>query len=195
MIVGRRLDEYVYTGSEVEKTCVRFAKKSIDTNKVWWEKRGQSKTERMFNQIIRGKRSEFAVYLYLAGRGIPCSVPDVAVYAKAGKGYDADLITAQHELHVKSQRKKIHVKSQTQKMASKYGASWIFQNTDRLVAEPKDNDVIALTHTFLDDDYRVQIVGFVYATDVVKNYTLPDVYQLRHSKVVLRLEDIELTEQ
>jgi hypothetical protein len=181
LIVNRELDELIYTGRRRAIECWKFAEDVIDTNIKKYKKRNQKDRKRIMKQICIGKVAEWGAYQHLRDSGIEVSKPDMKIYPTKGKSFDADLSTPLFE---------IHVKTQTIEHMEKYGASWIFQNTDPLLAEPTESDLIALTHVNYKEMSKVLIVGYVSATAVNKDFTLPDVYVMRRSKLVLRKRDI-----
>jgi len=96
--------------------CAKFAKDVIATNSIYAQ-RGQTDVARIMLQIITGKMGELAARNYLMGLGKKCSDVDFSI-TKNGKSFDADLVT---------ENKNVHVKSQDIQSANIFGLSWTFQ--------------------------------------------------------------------
>ena len=88
-----------------------------------YSKRGGSKEE----DLLVGVYAELAAYKYLRNQDIPVSRPDFSIHTK--KSFGADLVDADD--------RKYHVKGQSIGSSEKYGHSWIFQKSDRIVKNQK----------------------------------------------------------
>lgn len=158
-----------------------FANAVIETNVNQYARRNQGNREKVLKDICVGKIAEFAIHSFFKQRGIDCTEPDVNVYEAKKKSFGADLII--------SCIKHIHVKSQLESSAKRYGTSWMFQQTDKLITAPKDTDYIALCLTE-DNLSAVAIKCFLKADAVTDKYDLPKLPQL-YSKRALYWNSIE----
>lgn len=170
--------------NEVRELSLDFAERVIDSNVTHYAKRNQTNKKKIINDICVGKIAEFAVNRYFKLRGIDCTQPDLNVYEAKKKSFDADLII--------SCVKHIHVKSQLDSSAKRYGTSWMFQKTDKLITQPKATDYIALCLT-KDGLSEVMIKSFLKADAVTDKYDLPKLPQL-YSKRALYWESFEGTD-
>ena len=151
---------------------VQFAHDSIKTNLDAYARRNQKNTHKIFNDIVVGKIGEFAVYQYLKEKH-ELEEPDLKVYGKERKSFDADLKTAGLNIHVKSQAK---AQSET------YGTSWSFHPTDILIKNPDVNDVIFLC---LVNDLTVDILSYDRAIAYLDLYDEPVKESLKNTKKVI----------
>jgi len=108
-------------------TSQRFAQDVIYSNIEKYEERNQSNLIKIIDDITIGKYCEFVVYEELG-----TSYPDVAVYSKKNKSFDADLIKDDFKIHVKACKQGLSLQP-----------SWVFQPEDKLTTTPDKNDVIA----------------------------------------------------
>jgi hypothetical protein len=152
--------------------CVQFAHDSIKTNLDAYARRNQKNVHKIFNDIVVGKIGEFAVYQHLKQKH-ELDEPDLKVYGKEKKSFDADLNVADLNIHVKSQAK---AQSQT------YGTSWSFHPTDKLIKNPDPNDVIFLC---LVNDLSVDILSYDRATAYLGLYEEPVKESLKNTKKVI----------
>jgi len=109
--------------------CENFATKVIGTNIDKYRLRRQSDASLIRKQIVQGKLAEYAVYLMFDKR---CKAPDLTVYDKLKKSFDADLEFGNIRFHVKSQSKESE---------QRYSRSWVFQSEDPLFKENSSNDL------------------------------------------------------
>jgi len=98
--------------------CKKFANLQLDTSQDQYRRRNQSNPTRIVQQIADGKMGELLAYDHMKRLGFECTEPDFAIYTARFKSFDADLISG--NTHV-------HVKSQNRTSADKYGTSWVFQ--------------------------------------------------------------------
>ena len=152
--------------------CVQFAHDSIQTNLDAYARRNQKNVHKIFNDIVVGKIGEFAVYKYLKEKH-ELDEPDLKIYSKENKSFDADLKTAGFDIHVKAQSK---YQSET------YGTSWSFHPTDKLITKPSDTDVIFLCSV---DDLMVDILSYNKASFYLDLYDEPIKESLKKTKKVI----------
>ena len=168
---------------EYYKKCRRFALDVINTNFDHYKTRSQNNKEAIIEQITYGKIAEWAAYIYVISHGAWCSAPDMEVYEKRNKSFDADLISGRYD---------IHVKSQTKRSMTQYGASWMFQKNDPLTINPTDRDYLFLVST------KEYIEGLPIEAHIIKHMKAKDALQLYKSpikkelttKQTLYLEDL-----
>lgn len=158
--------------------CRVFADEVISTNKDHYAKRGQNKTERIKAQIIEGKKAEIGVHAILCAHYAQLSPPDFQVYGKRGKSYDPDLTSDSFDFHIKTQ---------SREQEKEFGASWIFQRNDPLVATPNSRDVLVLTTV---DDHLVEVRGIQKARVVAGCYEPLAVSFLNRTKCALYLDTL-----
>ena len=116
-----------------DEQCILFSNHSVSSSLSEYEKRSQFNKEKIINDIYNGKKAEFLVYNFLMSRQKKLSSPDLNVYEKYNKSYDADLILENASVHVKSHN-----------VNGSFPVSWVFQKKDPLLSELKDNDFLAL---------------------------------------------------
>lgn len=172
-----KISNYIYD------KVVKFADERLGGSKGLYNYRGKSTDNKLKNDIITGALGEYGIQQYLKSLKYKCSKPDLKIYARGEKSFDADLTC--DDLN-------IHVKSQSIQSFKRYGASWLVQRSDKLYKEPKTIDVFAFTNVNLETK-EVEILGFVYATDIKDNDLFGEckVPSFRHSKVALYLTDFE----
>lgn len=111
----------------------------------------------MKSDIITGAMAEFAVYNYLKSKGIEVTAPDLSIHSEREKSYAADLHSNVGDFHVKSQ---------TAESANRYGLSWLFQDSDRLLTLPSERAY--LVFCMVDGD-EVEIKAIVHNIDIVES--------------------------
>jgi hypothetical protein len=141
--ITKKLDD------NIVKLCEHFAEKCYLTNISKYQRRNQFDPLKIKNDIFVGKMAEFAIYFIFLDRGIKdISIPDLKVYDKRFKSFDADL---------KTEKINLHIKTQDLQSSLKYGISWVFQKEDSLVKNPKDNDYFIGTQ-FDNNTFEVKIM-------------------------------------
>ena len=115
------------------KQCELFSKYSVYSSLDEYEKRMQFNKNKIIEDIKNGKIAEFMVYNYLTNAFKNPTTPDLNIYDKYNKSYDADIILSNANIHVKSHKVNIH-----------YPPSWLFQKKDPLVTNKDDKDFLAL---------------------------------------------------
>ena len=113
---------------DLYRKSTNFALDVVKSNIECYEKRNQSNIVKLIQDITVGKYCEFIV-----AEVLQTDPPDVEVYGKNKKSFDADLKKGKYNLHVKSCIETMMLQP-----------SWVFQPEDKLTTEPKDNDVIVL---------------------------------------------------
>ena len=116
-----------------DKQCILFSKHSVSSSLSEYEKRNQFNEEKIINDIYNGKKAEFLVYNFLMYRQKKLNSPDLNIYKKHNKSYDADLILENANVHVKSHN-----------VNGSFPVSWVFQKKDPLLSGLKDDDFLAL---------------------------------------------------
>ena len=169
-----------------------FAEQRIGSSKGLYSYRGESKTEKMIEDIIVGTVGEFAAAKYLRSKGLSCTRPDLKIYEAKRKSFDADLFANESvdiELNINKEFK-IHVKSQSVKSSKRYGNSWLLQKSDKIVKSPSKNDLFLFTNV---NGLEVEILGVVACKDIVSFNLLDEckVPYYRHSKHALYFNDIK----
>jgi hypothetical protein len=123
----KELDEYTMC------RCSLFAKYSTESSLDEYSRRNQNNAEKIKNDIKTGKMAEFMVYNYLTENGKIATKPDLDIYDKHQKSYDADMVVGNAELHVKS-----HLKN------DRFPVSWVFQKQDKVTSTDSENDYLCL---------------------------------------------------
>tara|TARA_R110002153_G_scaffold109109_5_gene249844 strand:+ start:473 stop:982 length:510 start_codon:yes stop_codon:yes gene_type:complete len=124
------------------KQCILFSKYSVFSSLSEYEKRNQFNEDKIINDIYNGKKAEFLVYNFLISKQKKLASPDLNIYERYNKSYDADL-------HLKNVN--IHVKSH--KVNGNFPVSWVFQKKDPLLLEVKNNNYLALVVMNKDINY------------------------------------------
>jgi hypothetical protein len=137
----------VNISQEIIKRIKEFAENSVDTSINHYKKRGQSRREKIVQDIICGKLGEFGVTEFLRQHGYFVTDPDIEIYTAGKKSFDADL-----HVYINEDHYNIHCKSQTKDSAKKYGNSWVLQydgfgrgHTDKLFKHRTEFDFLAAT--------------------------------------------------
>jgi hypothetical protein len=159
--------------------CEKFAVKRVTGSSDLYALRGEPRKEKMVHDILVGALGEWAIEEHLTSLGYECTKPDMKIYDKANKSFDADLFVDDVEIHVKSQG-----------MASvkRYGNSWLLQRYDKIVAEPRDDQLFAFTNVDVEKK-TATILGFCWASDMI--YGECKVWSYKKTKVAIYLKDIE----
>jgi hypothetical protein len=116
-----------------EKQCDLFSKFSVFSSLEEYKKRNQFDKEKIINDIYNGKVAEFMVYNFLILKQKKVNSPDLNIYEKYNKSYDADLSLQGANIHIKSHN-----------VNSNFPVSWVFQKKDSLITKIKDDDFLAL---------------------------------------------------
>ena len=116
-----------------DKQCDLFSEYSFFSSLSEYKKRNQDDRGKIINDIYNGKKAEFLVYNFLISKQKKLSSPDLNIYEKYNKSYDADL-------HLKDIN--IHVKSHS--VNGNFPISWVFQKEDPLLSAIKEHNFLAL---------------------------------------------------
>ena len=116
-----------------DKQCELFSKYSVLSSLSEYKKRNQVDKDKIINDIYNGKKAEFLVYNFLISKKKELNSPDLNIYEKYNKSYDADLILKDVSIHVKSHN-----------VSGNFPISWVFQKKDPLFFELKDNNFLVL---------------------------------------------------
>ena len=163
------------------KKINKFAADRLADSSGLYKSRGESRVDKIVEDIVVGTMGEFAVYKVIKALGLKCSKPDLTIYEKSKKSFKADLF---------SDNFNIHVKSQSTASAEKYDYSWLCQRSDSLYKKPGETDIFAFCCVDLDSQ-TVTFLGFCYASDV-KLYELwreCKIPYFRRTKVALYLSE------
>jgi len=165
----------------------KFAHERINGSASCYAYRGESNVSKMEEDIIIGTMGEYAVFNLLKDCGLKCSRPDLKIYEKRRKSFDADL-SAYSQL----ENFEVHVKSQSLKSEKRYGQSYLFQRSDKLIRNPQVEDVMAFTTVDVENE-TVEVVGFVNSKIMIDLQLLGEckVPRYRHSKVAVYLKELE----
>jgi len=145
-----------------------FAKYSTSSSVDEYGKRNQYNINKIQQDIYNGKVSEFMVYNYLKNVGKSPSSPDLNIYEKKEKSYDADIIVGNANIHVKS-----HCTS------SSFPVSWMFQKNDPLVIWKPQYNFLCLV--VLD-----KIQNYMFIKDIRDvEFSEPKKESLKSSKVCI----------
>lgn len=166
----------------------KFAHQRVNGSKDCYAYRGEANVSKIEEDIIIGAMGEYAVHNMIKGNGgLKCSKPDLKIYEKRRKSFDADLTAFN-----KVETFKIHVKSQSLKSEKRYGQSYLFQRSDKLISSPKVEDVMAFCTVDVKNE-TVEVVGFVNSKIMIDMQLMGEceVPRYRHSKVAVYLKDLE----
>lgn len=163
--------------------CQKFAQDQLETSSKTYAYRGEKNLDKMEQDIIIGKLGELMVAKYVRSCGRSCNRVDFKIYTGRNKSFDADLI---------SDECNIHVKSQGVTSIKRYGKSWLLQKNDKITRDPSKNDFLCFTSVDLENK-TVEILGFVRVKDIIKKGCLdePRVPRYRHTKIALYFESIQ----
>lgn len=108
--------------------CRKFAEDSIGTNIDVIASRGQDpeEIERILSQLTHGKVGEEVTYTVFVPYYPQLSKPDHNIYQKKDKSWEEDLIDGASPI-------RIAVKTKKMEDARRWGASWIFELSDRKI--------------------------------------------------------------
>ena len=169
----------VNISKRVYNKCVKFADKRVKGSKSLYSYRGEKNLDKIREDIIIGTMGEWAVEAHLKSLGYDCSEPDMKIYNKRRKSFDADLYVDDIE---------VHVKSQGLKSSKRYGNSWLLQKSDKIVTNPKNNQIFAFT-CVEHKERLVDILGYCWCQDM--KYGECKVPWYRDTKVAIYLQDVE----
>jgi hypothetical protein len=171
MIIPLTQEEY--------EMCLKFSDNVVETNKDCYASRNQTNVTKIKDDILVGKLAEYAVYKLLLLRGKNVTAPDLQVYSTNRKSFSADLKDEVFEYHVKCMKSSA---------AARFGLSWSFQKQDKLVTQPKTNDIIVLSE--YTDAGDIEVKALVRAQNMQKLYTKPVLRKLQDIKCVLMWDDV-----
>ena len=155
--------------TQIMEVCHKFAEQSAASSMDEYARRNQHSIDKIKLDIFRGKVAEFQVWQHLVDRARDVVPPDVAIYDKYHKTFDADLVCNGQNLHVKS-----HMRN------PRFPVSWVFQKRDKLTYAPSDNDWLCLVT--LDADFS----GTLYIRSAKEvTFEQPKKESLRANKVCI----------
>lgn len=177
----------------IRDICEKFSNDVIESNYDCYKNRGQDKLDQILYNLSNGKICQFAAWRWIKYNGFDIEQPDLTIYGKSKKSFDADL---------KLQNLNIHVKSCSDYIESRYGLSWSFQKQDSLINDTKNNDAILLTKLITNNKrmqdvviQEVEICNFLYFSKIKKYLKSPIKQNFIGNKVVLYSKDIENIEE
>ena len=113
-----------------------YARKHLSSSKQLYTQRSvTNNTQKLLQDILKGKIAEFNLYYYLISKGYELKPPCLEVYEN--KSYDSDL-------YIPSKNQYIHVKSVSIDSYKRFGLSVTFQKNDPLVKFPQANHWICI---------------------------------------------------
>jgi hypothetical protein len=136
-----------------------FSKEVYSTNKDQYDKRNQTNKSKVESDIYIGKMAEFAVWNFLVDQGKPATFPDIMIYPKEMKSFDADITSGDIKVHVKSCMD-----------VSQFPNSWVFQPNDSLCTSPSEKEFIAFVICYPAKKFEAY---FVSALKVIGMYRPP----------------------
>ena len=142
-----------------EKLCSLFAENVFHTNEDMYVRVNKRDPKIVKEQIYSGKLAEYAVFNLLVANYDIVTAPDIMIYDKSKKSYDADIVAGGKNIHIKSCFS-----------GQKYPISWLFQPTDGVTKTPTENDILALVIYEGGQDFSAY---FVKAIDVLDKYENP----------------------
>ena len=174
------------------RIATEFAEARFEKSKVHYMRRKQFNEAKVKHDIMVGALGEIASYKMLKeDYGIKVSFPDLNVYEKAKKTFNADLVD--------KQGRNYHVKSQSITSSERYGRSYILQyggnghgHTDKLFRNTSSNDYLIPTEVdtekmivTLFGCYRIETI---FKEDMIK---MPKIKWLQDIKRAIYLDDLE----
>jgi len=161
--------------------CEEFCRKRMTDSMHVYMHRGEQKVRKIYEDILTGVLAEWAVYLLLKDRIEGLSEPDMTIHEKQKKSYAPDLISPLYNFHIKGQ---------SFLSAAKYGMSSLFQQTDKLLLQPADNDVIVMC---IVDKAAVDVkfIGLVKDVLAANCVSCPKIQRYGHTKYAIYLADLE----
>ena len=159
------------------KRCQLFADYSAGSSADEYARRNQIDLEKIKLDIYRGKVAEYMVYNYLVSRGKSVSMPDLEIYNKHHKSFDADLVSDGVNLHVKS-----HF------VNPRFPVSWVFQKQDKITTEKHSDDYLCLV--VMTEDWNN---GLYIKQSKLVTFKEPKKESLKSSKVCVYESDLLLT--
>lgn len=144
-----------------EKLCSTFAKNSAINQREYYKTKGERGIAKLEYWTYNGKMSEYAVFNTLLSfpNYKKVSPPDIMIYERNRKSHDADIV---------SDDKLIHVKSCI--VVDGREPSWLFSTEDKIVTKPSENDIVAFVMMSVPKLFEAY---FVKATDLIGKYKEP----------------------
>lgn len=166
--------------SDIVKLCRNFSELSVNTNTDEYAKRKQFNIDKIKYDILIGKLAEWGVYFIYLDRGRSnINPPDMNIYNKNKKSFDADLRWGMYNLHVKSQ---------DSTSANRYGDSWLFQSKDPLFEFNNEYDIVIGCRINIDNAGAT--VNIVIEKQFYKlKFSEPKLKKLIDNKKALYLKD------
>jgi len=150
-----------------KKLCLLFARYCAISNKDEYDSRGQDVYKKVVRDIYNGKLAEIMVYTTLQREGMSPSTVDFMIYNHKYKSFDADIVTKDKNIHVKSCLGD-----------GPFPNSWLFQPYDSLVTSPTEHDIIFLVVVDGDGGY-----GYMIKADSDIKYKKPLARHLNKSVI------------
>ena len=157
----------------------KFSKKRLQNNV--YIQRGSPNSKKVYEDILTGAIGEYGAYLYLKNLNINVTEPDLNLYDKKEKSFNADL---------ECDNNMYHVKSQSVISSQRYGNSWLLQKTDPVVCSPKVNEYFIFTEV---DGNKVKILKKISCKFIKENklYKKTKLNKYNNNKVAIYLKDLK----
>ena len=169
-------------------SCRVFAEEEYETTGAHRRKRRQCNDKRVKMQTADGKMGEWLAVKYLKSKGLSCTDPDMEIYSRKHKSFDADMRIGKHH---------IHCKTQCADSASKFGISWVFQagakysyggHTDPIVAS---GEGLAIFVKLNKKEKSGTVLGPFRMRDLRTYFKDPKLKHLKGIKICLYWDDIK----
>jgi len=154
-----------------------FSKEVYSTNKEQYDKRNQTNRSKVESDIYIGKMAEFAVWNFLIEQSKLATFPDIGVYPKELKSFDADITSGDVKIHVKSCMD-----------VGDFPNSWVFQPNDFLCTSPSDKEFIAFVICYPVNKFEAYFISALKVLDMYR----PPRNEWLHKKVIYEEELIKL---
>lgn len=151
-----------YLSRDIVKICENFADRVLQTNVDEYARRNQNSQKKIWSDIFTGKLAEWGVYFIYLERGRKnIDPPDMRIYGRSDKSFDADLRWGLFNLHIKSQ---------VFESAIKYGDSWMFESKDPLFDFSNEYDIVIGCRVNLDIPTVNYIEGALVEIKIEKTF-------------------------
>lgn len=126
------------------KSIENYARLHTESSAELYQARNENK-DRIFYNILRGKIAEFCCYYSMKNAGyILEAPPDLVIYSQHKKSHNADLICIGKDDIFYDIKRYIHIKSVSRETYDKIGASFLVENNNPLIKNPKENHYYSL---------------------------------------------------
>ncbi len=167
---------------DIMDVLIQFAHDQLASGSgALYKSRGEAVQQKVIDDIVSGKMGEYCAYMTIS-KYFPDVVtePDLEIYKGRRKSFGADLSVGDIG---------VHVKTQSFGSIKRYGKSWLFQKSDKLVSSPSEKDIIAFVS--VGEDGEAVFDFACRAVDLVSVYGTPKVPSYANTKKALYYIDIE----